>query len=53
MTDTIDVAALVERLRDPVAEAIRGDGSDFADGPWETLPEKNKHGWRGDAEMLA
>lgn len=50
MTDTIDVAALVERLRDPVAEAIRGDGSDFADGPWETLPEKNKHGWRGDAD---
>lgn len=37
-------------LRDAVAAAIRADGSDICDGQWETLPEANRLGWRGDAE---
>jgi len=37
-------------LIDKMAEAIRDWGSHYDDGPWETLPEDRKAGWRGDAE---
>lgn len=37
-------------LLDAVASAIRGDGSDLCDTPWETLSDERKTGWRGDAE---
>jgi len=37
-------------LIDRMAEAIRDWGSHYDDGPWETLPEDRKAGWRGDAE---
>lgn len=37
-------------LQDVVACAIRADGSDLCDSPWETLPDDMKHGWRGDAD---
>ncbi len=36
-------------LIDRMAEAIRDWGSHYDDGPWETLPEDRKAGWRGDA----
>ena len=37
-------------LREKVAEAIRGDGSDLCDQPWDTLPDDRKAGWLGDAD---
>ncbi|MCH6203402.1 hypothetical protein L3V16_06055 [Brucella ciceri] len=37
-------------LIDMMAEAIRDWGSHYDDGPWETLPEDRKAGWRDDAE---
>jgi hypothetical protein len=37
-------------LRDQVASAIRGDGSDVGDTPWEILSDERKTGWRGDAD---
>ncbi|WP_340584027.1 hypothetical protein [Brucella pseudintermedia] len=37
-------------LIDRMAAAIRDWGSHYDDGPWETLPEDRKAGWRGDAE---
>jgi len=37
-------------LIDKMAEAIRDWGSHYDDGPWETLPEDRKAGWRSDAE---
>jgi len=37
-------------LIDKMAEAIRDWGSHYDDGPWETLPDDRKAGWRGDAE---
>lgn len=39
-----------DRLRHKVAEAIRGDGSDLCDTPWETLSADRKVGWLGDAD---
>jgi len=37
-------------LIDRMAAAIRDWGSHYDDGPWETLPEDRKAGWRGDAK---
>ncbi len=37
-------------LRDRVAEAIRGDGSDLCDQPWDTLSDEKRSGWLGDAD---
>ncbi len=37
-------------LRDMVAEAIRGDGTDLCDRPWDQLPKEIKEGWLGDAD---
>ncbi|WP_313031788.1 hypothetical protein [Brucella sp.] len=37
-------------LIDMMAAAIRDWGSHYDDGPWETLSEDRKAGWRGDAE---
>lgn len=37
-------------LRDQVASAIRGDGSDLCDAPWEILSDDRKTWWRGDAD---
>lgn len=39
-----------ELLREKVAEAIRADGSDLCDAPWETLSADRKIGWLGDAD---
>ncbi|WP_144897330.1 hypothetical protein [Ochrobactrum sp. J50] len=41
-----DTGELIDRM----AAAIRDWGSHYDDGPWETLPEDRKAGWRGDAE---
>lgn len=37
-------------FRDKVAEAIRADGTDLCDRPWDQLPDEMKEGWRGDAD---
>ena len=37
-------------LRDQVASAIRDDGSDLSDTPWEILSDDRKTWWRGDAD---
>ncbi len=41
---------IITMLRDKVAEAIRGDGSDLSDTPWETLSADRRIGWLGDAD---
>lgn len=45
-----ELSGISGELRDSVAEAIRGDGSDLCDAPWNTLSDENKIGWRGDAD---
>lgn len=37
-------------LRERVAEAIRADGTDLCDRPWDQLPPELKSGWMGDAD---
>lgn len=37
-------------LRERVAEAIRADGTDLCDRPWDQLPDEMKIGWLEDAD---
>lgn len=48
--EPIELSGITRELRDKVAEAIRGDGSDLDDTPWETLSDERKIGWLGDAD---
>lgn len=40
----------LKSLRERVAEAIRADGSDLCDQPWDQLADERKIGWLGDAD---
>ncbi|MCO7727820.1 hypothetical protein NJB93_14610 [Brucella intermedia] len=50
VADALKLSGNTGELIDKMAEAIRDWGSHYDDGPWETLPEDRKAGWRGDAE---
>lgn len=45
-----ELSGFTGELREKVAEAIRADGSDLDDTPWEALSEERKIGWLGDAD---
>lgn len=46
----VELSGITGELREAVAEAIRADGSDMDDTPWETLSDERKIGWLGDAD---
>ena len=50
VTEALELSGNTGELIDRMAAAIRDWGSHYDDGPWETLPEDRKAGWRGDAE---
>jgi len=47
--EALELSGISGELIDAVAAAIRADGSDLCDQPWEQLSEDHKIGWRGDA----
>lgn len=50
VADALELSSNPGELIDKMADAILDWGSHYDDGPWETLPEDRKAGWRGDAE---
>ncbi|MEE9909821.1 hypothetical protein LWV33_21760 [Brucella intermedia] len=50
VADALELSGNTGELIDRMAAAIRDWGSHYDDGPWETLSEDRKAGWRGDAE---